>query len=248
MDDLAMGPLEAVPQPVTLACSGFAIRNHGLFVIAPEVTIGTPRDSVHVPVLAQLRRRHALVLRDQGQYYLMPNSDCAAWIGQKHVTQRTPLEPGHEIALGRPSVRWKVLITDPDSQTAVLQQVWPSNPLVITPDGSLFSRIILLGQCACVSRSPFAHLPIPGFLSGELRFLRHGSGITVRCTGATLANSAPGESGCLMQTDQLLVPSTLQVRFEPSEISVLARALEGGHVDPDLALSVIDPYRREPAT
>lgn len=222
----------------------FAMGNHALVVLAPEVVIGNPLgEGVHVPLLGRVHRRHALLLRDRGRYRITP---CAAGhavaVNGQPATGPRELADGDLLELGGPLGAWSFRLPVAGSWTAILEPAQPSSTAVQTPDGSIFHRVILADESIHIRpRSP-AHLRIPDLPCQSLRLHWSETGLVAVVQGGTLA-VAGKESDGDESAAPVWLPGRLVIRGDLDEAERLGRAFLGGQEVADtLCLEFRDPF------
>ncbi|MBI2479209.1 MAG: FHA domain-containing protein [Planctomycetia bacterium] len=163
----------------TLLLSGLSTAGDVLLLAQPVVTIGTPRDShVDLPIQALLRRRHALLIREQpagpnGQTHrLVPLAGAAVSVNGRAIPPADSvwLVHGDVLQFGPDVCRWKYRRPVARSATAVLEQSRPGGAAAVTPDGRSISRVVLMANELMIGHEPRQnHLVEPNLAVRRLR-------------------------------------------------------------------------------
>jgi hypothetical protein len=235
-------------QPLNRGSMGFALTDLALFVLTPEIVIGNPRgDGVHIPLLANVHRRHAYLRRSKGQYRLEPVSErCLANVNGRRILAARTLRDGDRLEFGSPSCAWIFRVPVPGSSTAVLEMADPGGVSIWAPDGSSFRTAILVDDTVRIVPGGVGHLLIPHLPCASLTMLWREDKLMAEAMEGILSVEALGQEW----TDAavpLHVPSKLTIQSEMSERERLGRAFAGLECPDILTLAVSDPYRAKPA-
>lgn len=127
---------------------------------------------IHVPILGDLSRRHAVIRRDGEGYWLEPLRETR--LDGQALNQPTTLDDHRVIELG--GVRLRFRRPHPLSATARLE------PISLHRTQPHTDGVLLMADTCILSREQSAHVTVPE-LDGQVILFRQGSG---------LACSAPG--------------------------------------------------------
>jgi hypothetical protein len=232
-----------VVEPVQHRHQSFAVGDKALVVLSHEVVVGNPLgDSVHIPIQSRIHRRHALLIRDRQDYFLLPYTGCPVLVHKRAVKGPRKLGDGDIIQFEIPQCRWRFHRPVADSATAVLEQVASDGAWVRTSGGKRFDRIVLMDDRVEIRSEQPAHIDLPDLPCHGLSFRWAREGVTVVAEGGTVtideANQRGGQSSSL-----LYLPCQLAVNTPVDEAALLAcMVLRGDDLPASTHLSVYNPF------
>ena len=139
-----------------------------------------PESCADVPLLGDLSRRHATVIRDGDGYVLL--AEQPTFLNGRRV-ESAPLGDGDVIRLG-PTLELEFRQPSPISSTARLR-ILSRHRLPVAVDG-----VILMGETCIVGSSPQAHIPAPG-LDTPVVLYRQGDALWCRAPGGFEVDGRP---------------------------------------------------------
>jgi tetratricopeptide (TPR) repeat protein len=146
-----------------------------LVCLGSHVVLGraTPGNEADVPLLGDLSRRHASIVRTGDSYVVRAHHDC--YINGRRVADEAPLRHGDVLRLG-PSVELEFHQPSPVSATARLALV-SRHRLPLAVDG-----ILLMGETCILGPSSQAHVLAPS-LTQPVVLYRQGEALWCRAPG-----------------------------------------------------------------
>jgi len=234
----AITPANPLSRSAALPASCWGFGPWAWVVPASEVLLGRPGEpGVQVPLAGGVRARHARILRDAGQYRLIPCLDdhgapCRVAVNGQPVLQTALLGHGDHIALGQPPCALVFRLPVTGSSTAVLESRLGDPAPVHSGDGDRFSRVVLLDQEMLVSPTRPAHLVLPDLPCRRLVWRCRQGRLELQADGGTLASGDldPQPEACRPAT-----PGRWLLRSELEEAEILGRAAAG--LEPSTQLS-----------
>ena len=201
------------------------LLNDTLLATGDELVIGNPRDeSVTVPLLANVHRRHAVVVRHRRGHQLVAKPGCETRRNGELLNGACELAHGDVLQFGSSSCQWKYLRPIHNSLTVVFEPTATTTTDIRLPDGSSCRRVVwwddvlvLAARATTAAHVVISELPVP-----ELRLHRQPQGFTVAASTAEL--SLELDFAEVPVTNELISwPCRLFVRVEMSEADILQK-------------------------
>lgn len=199
------------------------LLNDTLLTTGHEVVFGNRHgDGVTIPLLANVHRRHAVVVRHRRGHQLLAMPDCETRHNGELVNGACQLAHGDVLQFGSASCQWKYLRPIHDSLTVVFEPMGTTTTDVRLPNGSSCQRMVWWDDVlvlAARATTP-AHVVISELPVCELRLHRQRQGFTVAASAADL--SLERDSAEVPVTNEVISwPSRVIVRVEMSEADIL---------------------------
>ena len=216
--------------------------NDSLLLTAHELVIGNPHgEGVTIPLLANVHRRHAVLVRHRRGHQLLAMPGCETRRNGEVVNGSCELAHGDVLQFGSSSCQWKYLRPLADSLTAVFEPTASTTANIRLPDGSSCRRIVwwddvlvVAARASTASHVLLSDLPVP-----ELRLHRESNGFKVATTSAELSQER-GEVEVPITDEVLSCPCRLVVRVEIPESVILQQQFASRGLDPVSDHSVLD--------
>lgn len=212
-------------------CRGITLGSEALVVCGSGVVIGSLKEDVEIPLLANVKRRHARLVRIRAGYTISPIDAAELSINGQRVRSLHPLREGDRIELGSSGSVWRFLIPVPGSLTAVLQSEPGSVGAVRLYTGQEFQRVVLMADRLEVAAYGAAHVVIPRLPCERVTLFRSGDQWRVRVFGGFVGDPMDGvaERDMTVSDDLTLhgdldlaeLQARLLMRLPPGETSAL---------------------------
>ena len=201
--------------------------NDTLLATGDELVIGNPRDEgVTVPMLANVHRRHAIVVRHRRGHQLVAKPGCETRRNGELLNGACELAHGDVLQFGSSSCQWKYLRPIHDSLTVVFEPMATTTTDIRLPDGSICRRVVWWDDVLVIAprATTPAHVVIDELPVPELRLHRRPQGFTMAVSAAELSLER-GTVEVPITNDILSPPCRLIVRVEMSESDILRQQL-----------------------
>ena len=178
-------------------------------------------------MLANVHRRHAIVVRHRRGHQLVAKPGCETRRNGELLNGACELAHGDVLQFGPSSCQWKYLRPIRDSLTVVLEPTATTTTGIRLPDGANCRRVVWWDDVLVLAAraTTAAHVVISELPVSELRLNRQPQGFRVAASVAEL--SLERDSVEVLVTNEVLSwPCRLFVRVEMSEADILQQQFD----------------------
>lgn len=188
-----------------------------LVCLGQSITLGRaePNASVDVPILADVSRKHATILRDSEGHYVIDAAQPIAVNGE--TVKRSQLKTDDRITLGKEDAKGNEFQGSCQLQFRKPNSISASAGLIIVsghPIATGADEVLLMSESLILGPSQNAHVQIPN-AKEQMILANTKEGLRIKCEGKLRVNHEAFEKKALLQGESLIQVGPVTFAIEP---------------------------------